>query len=123
MTKALPHTSYRNSVLVWSRHISMESSGDWAQFMRFCNCNGSAFFWESSFSSSKLCARPLTTELDRSKLNEVSGEDFVLELEGGESLKQLLGVEDSKGGDEECLQRRMTLEAHLDYIYTQHHKP
>ncbi|KAL5131976.1 hypothetical protein HKD37_12G034744 [Glycine soja] len=40
-------------------------------------------------SSSKLSARPLTTEQgrNRSKLNEVSGEDFVLELEGGESLK------------------------------------
>ena len=45
-----------------------------------------------------------------------------MELEGGESLK-LLGVEDCKSGDEECLQRRMTIEAHLDYIYTQHHKP
>ncbi|EXB37771.1 Putative phytosulfokines 6 [Morus notabilis] len=25
--------------------------------------------------------------------------------------------------DEECLKRRMIAEAHLDYIYTQHHKP
>ncbi|KAG9459123.1 hypothetical protein H6P81_003631 [Aristolochia fimbriata] len=25
--------------------------------------------------------------------------------------------------DEECLKRRMISEAHLDYIYTQHHKP
>ncbi|XP_027929722.1 putative phytosulfokines 6 isoform X2 [Vigna unguiculata] len=77
------------------------------------------FFLVSSY------ARPLTTEQgrNRSKLNEVFGEeDFALELEGGESLK-LLGVEDCRGGDEECVQRRMTLEAHLDYIYTQHHKP
>ncbi|KAG4384633.1 hypothetical protein GLYMA_13G319200v4 [Glycine max] len=83
------------------------------------------FFLFFLVSSSKLSARPLTTEQgrDRSKLNEVSGEDLVLELEGGESLKQLLGVEDCKSGDEECLQRRMTLAAHLDYIYTQHHKP
>ncbi|KAH7671448.1 Phytosulfokine protein [Dioscorea alata] len=26
-------------------------------------------------------------------------------------------------GDEECMKRRMMDEAHLDYIYTQHHKP
>lgn len=25
--------------------------------------------------------------------------------------------------DEECQKRRMTAEAHLDYIYTQHNKP
>lgn len=25
--------------------------------------------------------------------------------------------------DEECMKRRMMAEAHLDYIYTQHHKP
>ncbi|XP_047168026.1 phytosulfokines 5-like isoform X2 [Vigna umbellata] len=77
------------------------------------------FFLVSSY------ARPLSTEQgwNRSKLNEVSGkEDFAMELEGGESLK-LLGVEDCRDGDEECVQRRMTLEAHLDYIYTQHHKP
>nr|DAA00279.1 TPA_exp: putative phytosulfokine peptide precursor [Glycine max] len=82
------------------------------------------FFLFFLVSSSKLSARPLTTEQgrNRSKLNEVSGEDFVLELEGGESLK-LLGLKGCKSGDEECLQRRMTIEAHLDYIYTQHHKP
>ncbi|XP_020231013.1 putative phytosulfokines 6 [Cajanus cajan] len=76
-------------------------------------------------SSSKLSARPLIMEQGRNRLkvNEVLGEDFVLELEGGQSLKQLMGVEDCNSGDEECLQRRMTLEAHLDYIYTQHHKP
>ncbi|KAL2331959.1 hypothetical protein Fmac_019540 [Flemingia macrophylla] len=75
-------------------------------------------------SSSKLSARPLIVEHGRNRLkvNEVTRDDFVLELEGGESLK-LMGVEDCNSGDEECLKRRMTLEAHLDYIYTQHHKP
>ncbi|KAK7335653.1 hypothetical protein VNO80_27607 [Phaseolus coccineus] len=85
---------------------------------------GALLFFLFLVSSSRLHARPLTEQgRNRSKLNEVSGEAFVLELEGGESLKQLLGVEDCNGGDEECLQRRMALEAHLDYIYTQHHKP
>lgn len=31
------------------------------------------------------------------------------------------GVE-AEGDEEECLKRRMIAEAHLDYIYTQHHK-
>ncbi|KEH38950.1 phytosulfokine precursor protein [Medicago truncatula] len=53
---------------------------------------------------------------------EVSGDSFVLDLEGDESLK-MLGMEKCNIEDEDCMQRRMTLEAHLDYIYTQHHKP
>ncbi|KAL9322695.1 hypothetical protein ACSQ67_010748 [Phaseolus vulgaris] len=96
---------------------------------------GALLFFLFLVSSPRLHARSLTEQgRNRSKLNEVSGEDFVLELEGGEPLKfifqlflswkqQLLGVEDCNGGDEECLQRRIALEAHLDYIYTQHHKP
>ncbi|KAF7805678.1 putative phytosulfokines 6 [Senna tora] len=34
----------------------------------------------------------------------------------------MMGMENCSSGDEECLKRRMTMEAHLDYIYTQHHK-
>ncbi|XP_019458408.1 PREDICTED: putative phytosulfokines 6 isoform X3 [Lupinus angustifolius] len=72
------------------------------------------FFLFFLFSSSKLCARPFSTE---------QGEDFVLELERNKSLKQWLTMEACNSGDEECLVRRMTLEAHIDYIYTEHHKP
>lgn len=35
----------------------------------------------------------------------------------------LLELEKCDDKDEECLNRRMAAEAHLDYIYTQHHKP
>ncbi|CAL5182996.1 unnamed protein product [Lathyrus oleraceus] len=63
--------------------------------------------------STILSSRPLTSE---------QGENFFLELEGGESLK-VMEMEKCNIEDEECMQRRMTLEAHLDYIYTQHHKP
>ncbi|KAL5717134.1 Phytosulfokine precursor protein (PSK) [Ranunculus cassubicifolius] len=35
----------------------------------------------------------------------------------------LMGVEYCGNGDEECIKRRMVAEAHLDYIYTQQHKP
>ncbi|PSR86515.1 Phytosulfokine-beta like [Actinidia chinensis var. chinensis] len=45
------------------------------------------------------------------------------EITSGHSLNQLMGVEDCQTGQEECLKRRMIAEAHLDYIYTQHHKP
>ncbi|GFZ17816.1 similar to PHYTOSULFOKINE 3 PRECURSOR [Actinidia rufa] len=45
------------------------------------------------------------------------------EMEEDDSLNQLMGVEDCQHGVEECLKRRMIAEAHLDYIYTQHHKP
>ncbi|XP_057483216.1 putative phytosulfokines 6 isoform X2 [Actinidia eriantha] len=44
------------------------------------------------------------------------------EITSGHSLN-LMGVEDCQTGQEECLKRRMIAEAHLDYIYTQHHKP
>ncbi|XP_062167395.1 putative phytosulfokines 6 [Alnus glutinosa] len=42
-----------------------------------------------------------------------------------EDLSNLMGLETEEcdGKDEECLKRRMMAEAHLDYIYTQHHKP
>ncbi|KAK7261248.1 hypothetical protein RIF29_27555 [Crotalaria pallida] len=76
------------------------------------------------FSSTKLCARPLATEQGQNReVDKATGDDFVLELEGGESLKQVLGKDECKSGGEECLMRRMTLEAHIDYIYTDHHKP
>ncbi|KAI3949979.1 hypothetical protein MKW92_017091 [Papaver armeniacum] len=50
----------------------------------------------------------------------------LLDLEEKDTWK-LMGMEDChESGDEkeeECLKRRMMAEAHLDYIYTQHHKP
>ncbi|CAL5207370.1 unnamed protein product [Lathyrus oleraceus] len=40
-----------------------------------------------------------------------------------EDMEQLMGSEECSEKDEECFSRRMIAEAHLDYIYTQHHKP
>ncbi|KAI4322373.1 hypothetical protein L6164_022076 [Bauhinia variegata] len=75
-------------------------------------------------SSSTLSARLLTTEQGQNvKVDKVTGEEFGLELEGTESMNELMGMEDCNHGDKECFKRRMTIEAHLDYIYTQHHKP
>ncbi|KAL4611615.1 hypothetical protein ACB092_08G138000 [Castanea dentata] len=58
------------------------------------------------------------------KLNEIASGDSFADLEGSESMNQLMGMENCNEGDEECLKRRVLSEAHLDYIYTQqHHKP
>ncbi|XVF07738.1 hypothetical protein REPUB_Repub06bG0166000 [Reevesia pubescens] len=41
-----------------------------------------------------------------------------------EDFSNLMGSEEyCNEKDEECVKRRMIAEAHLDYIYTQHHKP
>ncbi|KAH1101632.1 hypothetical protein AAZX31_13G133900 [Glycine max] len=37
-------------------------------------------------------------------------------------MEELIGSEECYMKDEECTSRRMMVEAHLDYIYTQHHK-
>ncbi|KAK7267911.1 hypothetical protein RIF29_20592 [Crotalaria pallida] len=40
-----------------------------------------------------------------------------------DDVDELLGSEKCNDKDEECLTRRIIAEAHLDYIYTDHHKP
>ncbi|RRT68669.1 hypothetical protein B296_00007556, partial [Ensete ventricosum] len=37
------------------------------------------------------------------------------------SEDKLMGMEACEDGTQECLERRMMSEAHLDYIYTQRH--
>ncbi|CAI0469494.1 unnamed protein product [Linum tenue] len=51
--------------------------------------------------------------------NSLKEEDFST-LMGAEELEKAEAVCGEK--DEDCLARRMVAEAHLDYIYTQHHK-
>ncbi|XP_076922064.1 putative phytosulfokines 6 [Bidens hawaiensis] len=41
-------------------------------------------------------------------------------------FNEVMGLEECENNgdeDEECLKRRVLADAHLDYIYTQHHKP
>ncbi|PON52950.1 Phytosulfokine [Trema orientale] len=40
-----------------------------------------------------------------------------------DDLLDLMGSKRCDEKDEDCLKRRMIAEAHLDYIYTQQHKP
>ncbi|XP_058204077.1 putative phytosulfokines 6 [Rhododendron vialii] len=46
-----------------------------------------------------------------------------INVEDEEDLVNLMGMEECDEKDEDCIKRRMVAEAHLDYIYTQHHKP
>ncbi|KAJ4971603.1 hypothetical protein NE237_004702 [Protea cynaroides] len=84
----------------------------------------------ASETSDKSCIKKSTARLILAKQDEekVKVDKIVqggpLRTEGvDDSWNQLMGMEDCGDGDEECLKRRMVAEAHLDYIYTQHHKP
>ncbi|KAJ7001658.1 putative phytosulfokines 6 [Populus alba] len=76
--------------------------------------------------SSELSARFLLSKQGKEDLNlkEITSEGTFVETEGSELItNQLMGLEVCHSGDEECFKRRIIAEAHLDYIYTQHHKP
>ncbi|XP_006432983.2 putative phytosulfokines 6 [Citrus sinensis] len=77
------------------------------------------------FSKSKTSASFLATKQgqEEKKFKELSGEVSLQEMEEIESMNQIMGMETCENGDEECMKRRIISEAHLDYIYTQHHKP
>ncbi|KAJ9177983.1 hypothetical protein P3X46_009905 [Hevea brasiliensis] len=71
------------------------------------------------FHSSKLYASTMTSKEGKEEVNlnaMTSSEDSLVQME-------LMGSEVCESGDEECFKRRIVLDAHLDYIYTQHHKP
>ncbi|GAV61801.1 PSK domain-containing protein [Cephalotus follicularis] len=74
--------------------------------------------------SSKISARFITTKQGKKevKFNKIANEKSLLEKDSSEFIN-LLGLELCDDGDDECFNRRILSEAHLDYIYTQHHKP
>ncbi|PSR95487.1 Phytosulfokine-beta like [Actinidia chinensis var. chinensis] len=85
------------------------------------------FFLLFLITTSQTLARslPFKQGEEELKLNhEITTEVSPAENKETDSLNQLMGVvEDCQSGGEECLNRRMVAEAHLDYIYTQHQKP
>ncbi|CAL5352658.1 unnamed protein product [Camellia sinensis] len=83
------------------------------------------FFIIFLVTTSQTVARFLATKQGEkeTKLNEITTGGSLVEVEENDSLNQLMGLEECQNGDEDCLKRRMVAEAHLDYIYTQHHKP
>ncbi|KAL3530426.1 hypothetical protein ACH5RR_009748 [Cinchona calisaya] len=82
------------------------------------------------FTSSHITARILAIrqaqffsgEGELAKLDVIADEDSPLKMESTDSLDKLMGLEECENEDKECFNRRILAEAHLDYIYTQHHK-
>ncbi|KAF2300741.1 hypothetical protein GH714_015647 [Hevea brasiliensis] len=60
-------------------------------------------------------------EQEQVNFNAMTSQDSIVEVDSSSEL--LMGSEVCETGDEECFKRRLVSEAHLDYIYTQHHKP
>ncbi|KAK4369506.1 hypothetical protein RND71_013298 [Anisodus tanguticus] len=74
--------------------------------------------------SSQASARFIANNQDCSgrggKTSKVNGGDSIDKM-GTTDLNRLMGLEEYPCEDEECIKRRILEEAHLDYIYTQHH--
>ncbi|XP_057473379.1 putative phytosulfokines 6 isoform X2 [Actinidia eriantha] len=85
------------------------------------------FFLLFLITTSQTLARslPFKQGEEELKLNHeiITTEVSLAENKETDSLNLMEAVEDCQGGGEECLNRRMVAEAHLDYIYTQHQKP
>ncbi|KAK8502248.1 hypothetical protein V6N13_103595 [Hibiscus sabdariffa] len=56
---------------------------------------------------------------------KVNTNGMIIQADAKEDLPDLIGAEEwgCQEKDEECEKRRLIQEAHLDYIYTQNHKP
>ncbi|XP_022732107.1 putative phytosulfokines 6 [Durio zibethinus] len=78
------------------------------------------FFLLILISSSHLSARFIANKQGKDQEAELSK---ITDMEDIELMNQLMGVEACDTGDDGCLKRRIISDAHLDYIYTQHHKP
>ncbi|KAK6942661.1 Phytosulfokine [Dillenia turbinata] len=75
--------------------------------------------------SSTLSARLLTSSEVANYLEAtmVSQDQSHIQSMEEDTLNLIGLVEACDDKDEECAKRRIIAEAHLDYIYTQHHKP
>ncbi|KAL5976425.1 hypothetical protein ACLOJK_020756 [Asimina triloba] len=78
----------------------------------------------SSHLTTARAARVLTEKQGRGELMAADGLSQVARLGSEVEEENPFSVlEDCEKGDKECWKRRMIAEAHVDYIYTQHHKP
>ncbi|XP_043711057.1 putative phytosulfokines 6 isoform X2 [Telopea speciosissima] len=75
------------------------------------------------FSYSTVAARLLTAKQEKVKAVKIVQSGPLRTEEMDDSWNKVIRMGDCGNGDEECLKRRMVAEAHLDYIYTQNHKP
>ncbi|KAI3461327.1 hypothetical protein Pfo_017990 [Paulownia fortunei] len=74
----------------------------------------------SNSSARKLAAKEGEVE---GKISSISSKESAVKIGSIDSFDKLMGMEECQNEDEDCLKRRVIEEAHLDYIYTQHHKP
>ncbi|KAL3620165.1 hypothetical protein CASFOL_035077 [Castilleja foliolosa] len=57
-------------------------------------------------------------------MNNMGSQESAVKIGSVFSFDKLMGLdEECKNEDEDCLKRRAIEEVHLDYIYTQPHKP
>ncbi|XP_004497603.1 uncharacterized protein [Cicer arietinum] len=77
----------------------------------------------SFYASPHLLVPPNGSKHGEKELNVVDNTIPQSSTELKEDMQELMGSEECYEKDEECFRRRMIAEAHLDYIYTQHHKP
>ncbi|XP_021602486.2 putative phytosulfokines 6 [Manihot esculenta] len=79
-----------------------------------------SFLLLSSTSARILPPKQVGKERRGHGITQLPGTSFT---EKKDDVSHLMGseVDECVEGDEECFQRRMVAEAHLDYIYTQHH--
>ncbi|XP_045809840.1 putative phytosulfokines 6 isoform X2 [Trifolium pratense] len=74
----------------------------------------------SSFFAS---ARLLVPQKGEKELKIIGNTIAQSSAEMKQDMEELMGIEECYENEEECSRRRIIAEAHLDYIYTQHHKP
>ncbi|XP_049378651.1 putative phytosulfokines 6 [Solanum stenotomum] len=76
-----------------------------------------------SQASSRVLANKLQVE-EEAKLPKRANDGDSIDKMGTINLNRLMGLEEyscEDKNDQECIKRRVLEEAHLDYIYTQHH--
>ncbi|XP_015057995.1 putative phytosulfokines 6 [Solanum pennellii] len=77
----------------------------------------------SSQASSRFLVNNLQVEKEAKLTNKSSDGDSIEKMRST-NLNRLMGLEEyscEDENDQECIKRRVLEEAHLDYIYTQHH--
>ncbi|KAA8516673.1 hypothetical protein F0562_016821 [Nyssa sinensis] len=95
--------------------------------MKQISCFSLIFICVLLFSHSTTCTRILSAYQGEQKVLKANGITHAassIKTKEYDDLFGLMGLEEcADHKDEECLKRRVVAEAHLDYIYTQHHKP
>uniref|UniRef100_A0A7N1A0B8 Phytosulfokine n=1 Tax=Kalanchoe fedtschenkoi TaxID=63787 RepID=A0A7N1A0B8_KALFE len=90
--------------------------------------SSASIFWVflllSTLFTASASGRRVAAERMHQQPSPATGEEHIIEgSQGDVVMDELLGAENCHSEDVECVQRRLISEAHLDYIYTQRHRP